>query len=233
MTKNPPAPIMSAKAGEENRPSTFPLAALRSINKAAQAAQEEAADAAGEALTRTELEAAGGKRLRIPDVIVLKCPPSLLIELKNGKADIRHFIPAQQNIERIVEVKFDGDFLSKYQAIAYQDIAGSAEFNILEPEHENPELGCKCQKKRRQPKSAPVLVPDTVPGRMPSRRSSPVKPEMVPYPSGMRPLGETLQTTPTSSVSGWAVVLVGALVVVAIAAAPETGGASLLLLAAP
>lgn len=48
---------------------------------------------------------------------------------------------------------------------------------------------------------------------------------------GIRPLGETLQGTPTSRVSGWAVVPVDALVVLAIVAAPETGGGSLALLA--
>ena len=110
MTKSPPAPIMSAD--EVTRPSTFPLSALRGINKAAQAAAEAAAEAGVELLTRQELESAGGKRLRIPDVIVLNCSSELLARLKGGTADIKHFIPVQQNIERIVEVKFQNDFLT-------------------------------------------------------------------------------------------------------------------------
>jgi hypothetical protein len=229
MTKEPPVPIMSAK--EETRPSTFPLSALQSINRASQVAAEAAADAAGDSLSRRELEAAGGKRLRIPDVIVLKCPPELLAELKNGKADIRHFIPVQQNIERIVEVKFDGDFLDELQARAYKNIAGSAEFTQLQPEHSDPRLGCKCKQKQRRPRLDPVLVPEMVPDRMPARRPAPVQTLPMPYPQGSRPLGETLATTPTTQVSGWTVVLVGVVVVIAVLAAPETGGASLLLLA--
>jgi hypothetical protein len=231
MTKNPPLPIMSIK--EPLRPSTFPLSALHSINRAAQAAEEEAAEAAGNLLTRNELEVAGGKRLRIPDVIVLKCPPDLLAQLKAGTAEDSPFYPAQSNIERIVEVKFDGDFLDPYQAIAYKDIAGPAEFNQLQPEHSDPVVGCKCREGRR--KLAPYPVPETsrVPKRMPQRRPSPVTIEPDTYPEGMRPLGETLQQTPATNVSGWSLVLVGALVVLAIAAAPETGGASLVLLAAP
>ncbi|MGF6244161.1 hypothetical protein P3T42_005926 [Paraburkholderia sp. GAS38] len=231
MTKEPPAPIMSAS--EETRPSTFPLSALQSINRAAQAAAEAAADAAGDPLTRQDLEAAGGKSLRIPDVIVLRCPSELLGELKAGTADIRHFIPVQQNIERIVEVKFDGDSLDELQAKAYATIAGEGEFNLLQPEHPDPELGCRCRTRRRQPKQVPVSVPSRAPARATARRLALVRPQPVTYPQGMRPLGETLSATPTSHVSGWPVVLAGALVVLAVAAAPETGGASLVLLAAP
>jgi hypothetical protein len=178
MTKEPPAPIMSAS--EETRPSTFPLSALQSINRAAQAATEAAADAAGDPLSRRDLEAAGGKRLRIPDVIVLKCLPALLDELKAGTADIRHFIPVQQNIERIVEIKSDGDFLDELQAVAYKDIAGRAEFNQLQPEHPDPDLGCQCREKRRQRQPAPAPIPLNVPERMPAKRVGPVQPEPLP-----------------------------------------------------
>ncbi|ALE57950.1 hypothetical protein AC233_26055 [Burkholderia sp. HB1] len=232
MTKNPPAPIMSAK--EPLRPSTFPLSALHSINRDPQAAAEEAADAAGNLLTRDELELAGGKRLRIPDVIVLQCPPTLLAELKAGTAEDRHFFPVQPNIERIVEVKFDGDCLDLLQARAYLRIAGQkAEFSQLQPEHPDGDCGCRCRQGRK--KLAPSPVPETsrVPRRMPQQRQALVTIQPDTFPGGMRPLSETLQETPASQVSGWSLVLVGALVVVAIAAAPETGGASLILLAAP
>jgi hypothetical protein len=228
MTKEPPAPIMSAS--EETRPSTFPLSALQSINRAAQAAAEAAADAAGDPLTRPELETAGGKRLRIPDVVALRCSPTLLDKLKAGTADIRHFIPVQWNIERIVEIKFEGDSLTNGQKRAYTKIAGFGEFNLLQPEHSDSELGCQCREKRRQ---VPASVLSHAPARMAARRPVPIQPQSVPYPQGMRPIGETLEATPTSQICGWPVVLAGALVVLAIAAAPETGGASLVLLAAP
>ncbi|MBC8642547.1 hypothetical protein IAG25_37730 [Caballeronia sp. EK] len=231
MTKEPPAPIMSAS--DQTRPSTFPLSGMQSTNRAAHVAAETAADTASDPLTRRELEAAGGKRLRIPDVIVLKCSPELLKEMKAGAADIRHFIPAQKNIERIVEVKFEGDFLDEFQALAYKDIAGGAEFNQLQPEHADSELGCQCKEKRRPTRDVPVFAPAPVPARITARRPAPTKSEPAPGSQGMRPLNETLAATQTSQVSGWEVVLVGVIVIVAIAAAPETGGGSLLLLAAP
>lgn len=231
MTKNPPAPIMSAS--EQTRPSTFPLAALHSINKTAQAAEEAAADASSDPLSRQELEAAGGKRLRIPDVIVLNCSPELLNQLRAGNADIRNFIPAQQNIERIVEVKFDGDTLTEPQRRAYATIAGPAEFNLLQPEHPDPYVGCKCREKRRQPQRVPVVVAEKAPARKPEVRQVqvPANPTLPPYPAGARPLGEALQNTPTTTVSGWAVVLAVGIVAIAILGAPETGGGSLALLA--
>jgi hypothetical protein len=229
MTKNPQAPIMSAS--EQTRPSTFPLAALHSINKADQAAEEAAADASGDPLSRQELEAAGGKRLRIPDVIVLNCSAELLDKLKGGNADIRNFIPVQKNIERIVEVKFDGDTLTEPQRRAYATIAGSAEFNLLQPEHSDPDVGCKCRERRKQSRRVPVVVPEKAPARKPDMRQVPATPTPSPYPVGARPLGEALQNTPTTTVSGWAVVLTVGIVAIAILGAPETGGGSLALLA--
>ncbi|WP_322102348.1 hypothetical protein [Paraburkholderia sp. J41] len=290
MSKEPPAPLMSAK--DVNRPSSFPLSALPGLRRQPDINSQDVAEKVAETspivvMSRNNLEQAGGKMLRIPDVVVLKSTghqASPLYEalkaagdpdrpeyLESGRPGIGPFIPVQANIERIVEVKFENDTYSEGQELAYRYIAGPAEFNILEPEHPDPALSCRCKEKRKQPQEKPVTVPDRAPSRKSSRKNIPVpvpEAEPVPVPEGepvpapkpkpapqpepapvpaparvpirspnlqsARPIQEALQDTPTTNVGGWAVVVIGGLILVrvlAVVAAPETGGASLVLLA--
>lgn len=125
MTKTPPMPIMSPKKGEELRPSRFPLGR-----------------AAGMGLfVKKDFEDSAKGRLRIPDCIVLKITDAELIKLRmSGAGNFKKLIPIQNNIEKIVEIKFGNDRLSQDQIFDYRTIAGSDDkFNKLR------DTDCRCQ----------------------------------------------------------------------------------------
>lgn len=222
MTKKPPAPIMSAKKGEETRPSEFPLSGIAPIRQEYKTVLETAGEVAGDFITREELEKLGGSVLRIPDVAVLKLPPDLLIELNAGTAKISHFIPVQKNLERIVEIKFGNDYLTSYQVSNYLLIAGPAAFNYLEPTNPDPAQGCGCQRQekkeqkqeQKQTSPSPVtqqpvvpLLPPFMPPRGGKGGRLVVDPQNSGSPDDVQDVSDALPNTQISEVEGAAVVL--------------------------
>ena len=135
MNRKPPMPLMSSKPNEWLRPSRFPLAAaIREIEE-------------GERIKGN---------LRIPDCIILKISDQQtaslakrLAEGRGSQADLGHFIPVQDNIDTVVEIKFEGDSLSKEQKEAYEKIAGSNKFRELK------EVDCACGVRRIDPRTQP------------------------------------------------------------------------------
>lgn len=137
MNQNPPMPLMSNKTGEGLRPSRFPLgAAIREI--------EEGVGIKG--------------NLRIPDCIILKISDTEVANLvkkfaegKGSQADLKHFVPIQDNIDTVVEIKFEGDKLSDEQIKAYKRIAGPNKFRELK------EKDCHCGVRRPDPRTQSYL----------------------------------------------------------------------------
>lgn len=135
MNREPPTPLMSNKTGEGLRPSRFPLgAAIREI--------EEGVGVKG--------------NLRIPDCIILKISDTEVANLvkkfaegKGSQEDLEQFIPIQNNIDTVVEIKFEGDKLSDEQIKAYRDIAGPNKFRELK------ERDCHCGVRKTDPKTRP------------------------------------------------------------------------------
>lgn len=135
MNREPPTPLMSNKAGEGLRPSRFPLgAAIREI--------EEGVGIKG--------------NLRIPDCIILKVSDTEVANLvkkfaegKGSQADLKRFVPTQENIDTVVEIKFEGDKLSDEQIKAYKRIAGPNKFRELK------ERDCHCGVRKTDPRARP------------------------------------------------------------------------------
>lgn len=118
-----PTPITSEK--QPQRASRFPLGV-----------------AAREGMFKlSELEQSAKGRLRIPDVIVLKATDQELINMRvQGQADWSKLIPVQQNISKVVEIKFGKDELSTDQLRSYIRIAGGEKkFKLLE------DKDCSCE----------------------------------------------------------------------------------------
>jgi len=140
MKTNPPKPLMSIE--QPNRPSRFPLGR-----------------AMGEGLFKRDLEGRGQKGLlRIPDCIILKSTGAHLAAMRaSSKIDWERLIPVKQNIEVVLEIKFDGDSLDRSQRIAYETIAGEERFRLLEISD------CDCGKRRPPPQTAPVRAPVVTP----------------------------------------------------------------------
>lgn len=135
MNRKPPTPLMSRKPEEWLRPSRFPLGAA----------------------TQEIEEGVGIKgNLRIPDCIILKISDKQVAELVkkfasgNGKKeDLKHFIPMQDNIDTVVEIKFEGDKLNDDQIRDYAIIAGSNKFRELK------ERDCHCNVRKKDPRTQP------------------------------------------------------------------------------
>lgn len=135
MDREPPTPLMSNKMGSGLRPSRFPLgAAIREI--------EDGVSIKG--------------NLRIPDCIILKISDREVAELAKkfatgggSQGDLKHFIPVQDNIDTVVEIKFEGDRLTKEQKEAYERIAGPNQFRELK------ERDCHCNVYRKDPRTQP------------------------------------------------------------------------------
>lgn len=140
MKSNPPKPLMSID--QPNRPSRFPLGR-----------------AVGEGLLKRDLEGRAQKGLlRIPDCIILNSTGAELAAMRaSGTINWERLIPVRQNIETVLEIKFEGDDLKRSQQLAYQEIAGRDRFRILKISD------CDCGKKRPEPATEPVRVPVTTP----------------------------------------------------------------------
>ncbi|MES2743707.1 MAG: hypothetical protein V4754_22540 [Pseudomonadota bacterium] len=203
MKTDPPKPLMSIE--QPNRPSRFPLGR-----------------AMGEGLLKRELEGRPQKGLlRIPDCIILRSTGVELAAMRaGGTIDWNRLIPVKKNIETVLEIKFAGDYLSKYQQEAYEAIAGEERFRLLEIND------CDCSKKRPAPATAPVRVPVTTPIQRESQelrrwyQLPPPKPAPAPAPQPQLPqygpiaeIGEhrTLATFLKENPGTSGVILVGAI----------------------
>lgn len=170
MKTNPPAPLMSRD--QPNRPSRFPLGR-----------------AVGDGLLKRDLEGRPLKGLlRIPDCIILKSTgPELAAMRASGHIDWKRLIPVNANIETVVEIKFDGDDLSRSQRDAYRRIAGRDRFRLLKANE------CECGIRRRRPAEEPVRSPITTPMTRENAEQrrwyqpAPPKPAPIPAPRPIRP----------------------------------------------
>ncbi|EYF03899.1 VgrG protein [Chondromyces apiculatus DSM 436] len=79
------------------------------------------------------------KGSKIPDVVVVR---------DGARA------PTQDNIEKIIEIKFPPDSLHRDQRFKYDDIAGEAPFEVLDPER------CGCRREEEEPDAPEVRVED-------------------------------------------------------------------------
>jgi hypothetical protein len=140
MKSNPPKPLMSRD--QPNRPSRFPLG--RAVT---------------EGLLKRDLEGRPQKGLlRIPDCIILNSTGTELAAMRaSGTIDWERLIPVKQNIETVLEIKFAGDHLDRFQQEAYEEIAGKKRFRLLEISD------CDCGKERPDPATEPVRVPVVTP----------------------------------------------------------------------
>lgn len=139
MKARPPAPLMSRE--QPNRPSRFPLGR-----------------AMGDGILKRGLEGSQRGLLRIPDCIILRSTGADLAAMRaSGHINWDLLIPVKRNIETVLEIKFTGDNLTSFQREAYEEIAGTQRFKLLE-------IGdCDCSVKRAVPATAPVRVPVTTP----------------------------------------------------------------------
>lgn len=100
--------------------------------------------------TRARQEIPGYKankgRVRRPDIIIVKDPSKP---------------PYQDNIDRIVEMKFKGDRWGRGQKKAYQTIAGHKD--KLEPMEEGKHCTCSDDNGEREPVPQPVAIPEEEP----------------------------------------------------------------------
>lgn len=119
------------------------------------AAGNETTAPSGYWLTRAKEDIPGFKggegHVRIPDVVIVADPSRP---------------PHAQNIDRVVEIKFEGDNLSREQEQAYTDIAGGRRrFSVMgssETQLKNTgssTKNCDCKKNRRNPQPQEVYAP--------------------------------------------------------------------------
>ncbi|MBB5017024.1 hypothetical protein HNQ59_000286 [Chitinivorax tropicus] len=218
MKTNPPAPLMSRD--QPNRPSRFPLG--RAI---------------GDGILKRNLEGRPQKGLlRIPDCIILKSTGAELAAMRaSGHIDWKRLIPVKANIETVVEIKFDGDQLSRSQQEDYALIAGPDRFRLLKAND------CECGAKRRRPVEEPVRSPVTTPMKRERTEQrhwyQPAPPKPAPAPRPVRPqYGPVASQEEGSSMSSWlktagvaaGVVLVGVIAVAALPAEAVAAGVALL-----
>ncbi|MCO4857331.1 hypothetical protein MKD49_12660 [Herbaspirillum sp. WGmk3] len=171
MASHPPAPLMSRE--QPNRPSRFPLGR-----------------AMADGLLKWQLDGKPQKGLlRIPDCIILATTGEELAAMRaSRKIDWKRLMPVQENIEAVVEIKFEGDTLKRHQLLDYRTIAGERDkFQILEIAE------CDCKSRREIPENKPVRVPVTTPlesERTKRRhwfRPNPPPPHPIPAPQPVRP----------------------------------------------
>ena len=97
----PPKPLMSSKPERMHRPSEFPLGAAQK-----------------------QIENLSKGDFRIPDLTILTIKAAEIIEMrKSGVIDWKRFYPYDDNIERLVEIKFGKDDWFPGQLEAYKKIA--------------------------------------------------------------------------------------------------------------
>lgn len=220
MKTNPPAPLMSRD--QPNRPSRFPLGR-----------------AMGDGILKRDMEGRPQRGLlRIPDCIILKVTGAELAAMRaSSNIDWRRLIPIGPNIERVVEIKFDGDSLTEEQREDYSNIAGPERFRLVKISD------CDCSRKRPEPTNEPVRVPVTTPMKQESTEArrwyqlTSSQPRLIPAPQPIRPqYGPVVSQEEGSSLSSWlkaaaltaGVMLVGAIVISAAPVEAVAAGVALL-----
>lgn len=206
-----PTPIMS----EENpkRASRFPLgvATREGIFK----------------LSEIEKSAVG--RLKIPDMVILNVTDQELVHMRvQGKADWNKLIPVQQNISKVVEIKFGKDELSTDQLKSYIRIAGGEKkFKLLE------DTDCSCEFRDNDSNHSGGA---TVGAKYTYIQNSLVTIKLkhqqglpnIPLSSSPTPIAEFLDRAPLYEIAvgvGITVVIVGAIIIIPVSATAAGAGA--------
>ena len=137
MRTKPPKPLMSSKPERMHRPSEFPL---------------------GE--EKKQIENLSKGDFRIPDLTILTIKAAEIIEMrKSGVIDWKRFYPYDDNIERLVEIKFGKDDWFPGQLEAYKKIAP-------EKVREVSDKDCSCD--TRKPPSGGLKIPAYPPIKNPT-----------------------------------------------------------------
>lgn len=133
----PPKPLMSSKPERMHRPSEFPLGAAQK-----------------------QIENLSKGDFRIPDLTILTIKAAEIIEMrKSGVIDWKRFYPYDDNIERLVEIKFGKDDWFPGQLEAYKKIAP-------EKVREVSDKDCSCD--TRKPPSGGLKIPAYPPIKNPT-----------------------------------------------------------------
>ncbi|MFW2044180.1 nuclease [Acinetobacter sp. ULE_I053] len=137
MRTKPPKPLMSSKPERMHRPSEFPLGAAQK-----------------------QIENLSKGDFRIPDLTILTIKAAEIIEMrKSGVIDWKRFYPYDDNIERLVEIKFGKDDWFPGQLEAYKKIAP-------EKVREVSDKDCSCD--TRKPPSGGLKIPAYPPIKNPT-----------------------------------------------------------------
>ena len=137
MRTKPPKPLMSSKPERMHRPSEFPLGAAQK-----------------------QIENLSKGDFRIPDLTILTIKAAAIIEMrKSGVIDWKRFYPYDDNIERLVEIKFGKDDWFPGQLEAYKKIAP-------EKVREVSDKDCSCD--TRKPPSGGLKIPAYPPIKNPT-----------------------------------------------------------------
>lgn len=106
----------------------------------------------------------------------------------SGKIDWKRLMPVQMNIERVVEIKFEGDGLDEEQMSDYQTIAGDPDkFRLLTIAE------CDCQRDSSAPVQEPIRAPVTTPMQQERKAKdhwysrTPPLPAPIPPPQPVKP----------------------------------------------
>ena len=137
MRTKPPKPLMSSKPERMHRPSEFPLGAAQK-----------------------QIENLSKGDFRIPDLTILTIKAAEIIEMRmSGTIDWKRFYPYDDNIERLVEIKFGKDDWFPGQLEAYKKIAP-------EKVREVSDKDCSCD--TRKPPSGGLKIPAYPPIKNPT-----------------------------------------------------------------
>ena len=137
MRTKPPKPLMSSKPERMHRPSEFPLGAAQK-----------------------QIENLSKGDFRIPDLTILTIKAAEIIEMrKSGVIDWKRFYHYDDNIERLVEIKFGKDDWFPGQLEAYKKIAP-------EKVREVSDKDCSCD--TRKPPSGGLKIPAYPPIKNPT-----------------------------------------------------------------
>lgn len=128
MRTTPPKPLMSDNPERMHRPSSFPLGAAQK-----------------------QIESLSKGDFRIPDLTILAIKSPKIIEMRmSGVIDWKRFYPFDENIERLVEIKFGKDDWFPGQLEAYKLIAPNKVREISDKD-------CSCD--TRKPPSGGTKIP--------------------------------------------------------------------------
>lgn len=128
MKTKPPKPLMSDNPERMHRPSTFPLG-----------------------VAQKQIENLAKGDFRIPDLTILTIKAAEIIEMRmSGMIDWSRFYPEDENIERLIEIKFGKDDWTDGQYDAYEIIAPKKVREVSDKD-------CHCD--TRKPPSGGTKIP--------------------------------------------------------------------------